>query len=176
MGEVTRPPKERASMIAAPVRLAPRIHEFGDFDCGKPPLNEWLRAYAVKSEGGTARTYVVCEGKRVVGYYCISAGSIERAALPTKIKKHGLPNPIPVGIIGRLARDLSYKGKGLGRDLLSDAIKRILFASETIGVRAIIVHAQDADSIPFYVDNGFLPCVIGERTFFLPLETAKAAL
>lgn len=163
-------------MITAPVRLDTGVHELDGFDCGKPTLNEWLRARAAKSEGLTARTYVACEGICVIGYYCISAGAIERAAIPSKIKKHGLPDPIPVGIIGRLARDLTYKGRGLGLDLLADALKRILFASETIGVRGVVVHALEAESIPFYTGNGFLPCPIGERTFFLPIETIRAAL
>jgi predicted GNAT family N-acyltransferase len=146
------------------------------FDCGKPALNAWLRDHAAKSEGSTARTYVVCEGRKVIGYYCISAGSIERAAMPAKVKKHGLPNPIPVAIIGRLARDLSYKGAGLGADLLSDAVKRVAAASEILGVRAIIVHALDADSVPFYSRYGFMPCSIGDKTLFLPLETISAAI
>ncbi len=176
MGEVTQYPKAREARISGPARLNTEMHDTSKFDCGKPPLNEWLRNFAAKSEGSTARTYVVCEDTRVIGYYCISAGSIERAAIPTKIKKHGLPNPIPVGIIGRLARDLSYKGKGLGPDMLSDAIKRIVLASEIIGVRAVIVHALDADSVSLYIDNGFLPCPIGDRTFFLPIQTIAAAV
>jgi hypothetical protein len=176
MGEITQHPKARGKALVAPARLDTNIHDFKDFDCGKPPLNEWLRLHASKSEGKSARTYVACEGNRVIGYYCIAAGAIEREAIPSKVKKHGLPDPVPVSIIGRLARDLSYKGKGLGPDLLSDAVKRILFASETIGVRGIVVHALDCDSIHFYINNGFIPCSIGERTFFLPIETIKAAL
>lgn len=171
MGELTG-----RRIVTAPARFDAEIHEIHNFDCGKPPLNDWLRNLARRSEGYSARTYVVCEGRNVVGYYCISAGSIERAALPSKIKKHGLPNPIPVAIIGRLARDLSYRGRGLGVDLLADAVKRIACASEIIGVRAIIVHALDDDVVVFYQGNGFLPSALGERTFCLPVETVRAAL
>lgn len=176
MGEVTQHPKARVARLYPPARLDVAVHDFSNFDCGKPQLNEWLKVYATKSEGRSARTYVACEENKVIGYYCISAGSLERESLPSKVKKHGLPNPIPVSIIGRLARDLTYKGKGLGSDLLADAIKRILSASETIGVRGILVHALDVDSIPFYTGNGFLSCPIGERTFFLPIEMARSAL
>jgi GNAT superfamily N-acetyltransferase len=119
---------------------------------------------------------VVCENARVIGYYCIAAGSIERKAIPKEIKEHGLPDPIPVVIIGRLARDKTYAGKGLGSDLLSDALKRILGAANTIGVRGVLVQTLDDDSVPFYEKNGFLPCAIGERTFFLPIEMISAAL
>ena len=175
MGEVTPHPKARGGTLTAPAPFNSDLHDTRYFDCGKSPLNDWLRSQASKSEGKTARTYVACESNRVIGYYCIAAGSIERAALPSKIKKHGLPNPIPVGIVGRLARDISYKGKGLGSDLLSDAIKRIVVASDIIGVRAVVVHALDSDSIPLYEKNGFLACPIGERTFFLPIETIKSS-
>jgi GNAT superfamily N-acetyltransferase len=136
----------------------------------------WLQKDAAKSDGKTARTFVVCESSRLIGYYCIAAGSIERKAIPKEIKEHGLPSSIPVVIIGRLARDKTYKGKGLGPDLLSDALKRILTAANTIGVRGVLVHALDDDSVPFYEKSGFLPCPIGERTFFLPIETIDAAL
>ena len=97
------------------------------------------------------------------------SGSIGRSAIPKQIKEHGLPKSIPIVIIGRLARDTTYAGKGLGSDLLSDALKRILTAAATIGVRGVLVHALD-DNSSFYEKNGFLPCPIGERTFFLPIK------
>ncbi|WP_051949402.1 GNAT family N-acetyltransferase [Methylosinus sp. PW1] len=163
-------------MFHAPARLDPTKHDFRSFDCGKPSLNEWLKQHAAASEGRSARSYVACEGDTVIGYYCISAGSIERAAMPSKVRKHGLPNPIPVSVIGRLARDLRYAGKGLGDDLLADTLKRILSASQTIGVRGVIVHALDEESAPFYTRRGFLPCKLGERTFFMPIETIERAI
>jgi GNAT superfamily N-acetyltransferase len=174
MGEVTK--LRGAVAITAPALFDPNSHDATAFDCGKPSLNEWLQKDAAKSDGKTARTFVVCEGSRVIGYYYIAAGSIERKAIPKEVKEHGLPNSIPVVIIGRLARDKTYAGKGLGPDLLSDALKRILTAAHTIGVRGVLVHALDDDSVPFYEKNGFLPCPIGERTFFLPIETIQAAL
>jgi hypothetical protein len=171
MGEL-----EPGTIFHAPARLDPTKHDFQSFDCGEPRLNEWLKRHAVASEGRSARTYVACEGDRVIGYYCISAGSIEREAMPSKVRKHGLPNPIPVSILGRLARDLGYAGKRLGADLLADALKRILSASQTIGVRGVIVHALDEGSVPFYARRGFLPCKLGERTLFMPIETIERAL
>jgi GNAT superfamily N-acetyltransferase len=177
MGEnVTIHPKAREANIIGPARLTPS-HDVSRFECEKPVLNEWLRNHALSSEGMTARTYVVCESNVVIGYYCIATGSIERQQLPSKQKRQqGLPNQIPVGIIGRLARDVRYKGRGLGSDLLYDALKRVIQAAEIIGIRAVLVHALDEDSIPFYEKNGFTRCSIGERTFFLPIETIIRAL
>lgn len=152
-------------------------HDLTKFDSEKPALDDWLRNNALTSEGKTARTYVVCEGKVVVGYYCIATGSVERAALPSKMKRvQGLPRQIPVAILGRLARDKRYRGKGLGLDLLNDALSRILVASKSIGVRAVLVHALDEEAIEFWKDNEFIECPVGSRTFYLPIETIVSAL
>ena len=86
MGEVTPLPKPLGGILTAPAPFASAFHDLRSFDCGKVPLNDWLQNQASKSEGKTARTYVTCEGSRVVGYYCISAGSIERTGIPQKSK------------------------------------------------------------------------------------------
>jgi GNAT superfamily N-acetyltransferase len=162
--------------LAAPVPLA-QAHDLSRFQSGKPELDDWLRNNARESEGRTARTYVVCEGSRVVGYYCISTGSVERRALPPKVKRaRGLPNQIPVAIIGRLARDATYAGRGLGKDLLQDALRRILSATRIIGVRAVLVHALDEEAAKFWIDHEFIESPIGSRTFYLPVESIADAL
>src|ERR1019366_160874 len=103
MGEVTPHPRARGQKVTVPARLD-ASYDLSKFDCGKPTLNDWLRNVAAGSEGTTARTYVVCVENIVVGYYCISSGSIERKAMPSKFKRQqGIPNQTPVAIIGRLA-------------------------------------------------------------------------
>jgi len=156
--------------LTAPVLLN-ASHDVSRFDCGNAALNDWLKLRALDSEGRTARTYVACDGNIVVGYYCLAAGAIERGALPKALKKHGLPNPIPVAIIGRLARDVSHKGTGLGMDLLQHALGRIVHASEAIGIRCVLVHAIDEAAAKFWRDNEFIESPIGSRTFFLPVDT-----
>jgi hypothetical protein len=153
-------------------------HDLNQFDCGKQELNEWLRNHARESEGRTARTYVVCEKDIVVvGYYCISMGSVERKALPSRLRRtQGLPNQIPVAIIGRLARDQSPHLRGLGADLLQDALMRIVAASETIGVRAILVHAIDDEAAKFWRAHEFIECPVHSKTFYMAVETAIDAL
>lgn len=91
-------------------------------------------------------------------------------------REQGRPNQVPVAIIGRLARDLSYKGKGLGSDLLQDALTRILSASRIIGVRAALVHALDEEASVFWKANEFIECPIGSRMYYLPIETIADAL
>ncbi len=189
MGEVTPLSAARGDQIIGPARLN-SSHDVSKFDCGKPTLDEWLRKHALNSEGRTARTYVVCENNvTVIGYYCIATGSVERGDLPKRLKSQGLPKQIPVAILGRLARDIRYRGTGLGPDLLRDAISRIIAASEIIGTRCILVHALDEEACEFYKRYQFIesptagqasttsasvPAVL--RTFFLPIETAISAL
>lgn len=169
MAEVIEHPAKRGG-LAPPTLLKPS-HDFSRFDCGKEAQNDWLKKRAFESEGKTARTYVACEGDRVVGYYCIASGVVERGDVPKPIKKHGLPNQIPVAIIGRLARDLTYRGSGLGQDLLQHALHRIVHASETIGIRCVLVHAIDDKAAEFWKEAEFIECPIGSRTFYLPIET-----
>ena len=81
------------------------------------------------SRGGCfSRTYAVCENNRVVAYFCISAGSVERAAAPGKVRRNA-PDTIPVSVIGRLAVSRDHAGKGLGADMLFDALRRIAIAT-----------------------------------------------
>jgi hypothetical protein len=171
--------KERQAResVTAPTPLAEQ-HDLSVFRSGQDALDTWLKHHALTSEGKTARTYVVCRNVNiVVGYYCISTGSVERRALPAKMKRaRGLPTQIPVAIIGRLARDISYKGTGLGLDLLQDALTRILSASRILGIRAVLVHALDEHAAAFWKANDFIECPIESRTFYLPIETIADAI
>ena len=175
MAEILEHPSARGG-IAAPTRLT-SVHDLSQFDCGNVALNDWLKGHALDSEGQSARTYVTCQNNVVVGYYCIATGSVERRTLPSKLKrKQGLPNQIPVAIIGRLARDVTYRKTGLGSDLLQDALKRIVSASEIIGVRCVLVHAIDDDAVKFWKTNEFIEYPETSRTFFMPVETIIDAM
>jgi GNAT superfamily N-acetyltransferase len=151
-------------------------HDVSEFDCGVAALNDWLRSRALRSEGRSARTYVMCTGQTVVGYFCVSAGTIERGSAPGRLRRNA-PDPIPISIIGRLAVDKAYHGKGIGADLLADAFARIVSASQVIGISAILVHAKDDLSRTFYLKHAeFLEYPADSRTLFLPIETIVAAL
>lgn len=171
-----QPAIDEVSGLSAPVPLMP-AHDLSRFYSGKPELDEWLQTSALDSEGRSARTYVACEGNKVVAYYCISTGSVERRELPSKIKRaRGTPNQVPVAIIGRLARDQAYTGKGLGKDMLRDALTRILAASRIVGLRAVLVHALDDDAARFWKDREFVECPVGSGTFYLAIETIADAI
>jgi GNAT superfamily N-acetyltransferase len=174
MAEVRDEPKRPKSGLSAPVPLT-ADHDLAQFDCGEPALNDWLRHRALKNESRFSRTYVVCEDSRVVAYFSISAGAVERAAAPGKLRRNA-PDTIPVSVIGRLAVSRSHAGKGLGADILADALKRIAVASQSIGIGAVLVHAKDDAAKRFYMKCAeFIEYPEDSRTLFLPIETVVAA-
>jgi hypothetical protein len=174
MAEIEDASERAKSGLSVPAPLTVE-HDLSGFDCGEPALNDWLRHRALKNESRFSRTYVVCEGNRVVAYFCISAGSIERSAAPGKVRRNA-PDAIPVSVIGRLAVNRNHAGKGLGADLLSDALRRIAVASQSIGIGAVLVHAKDEAAKRFYIRCAeFIEYPEDSRTLFLPIETVVAA-
>lgn len=151
-------------------------HDVSAFDCGEPALDDWLKQRALKNESRFSRTYAACDGNRVAGYFCISAGAIERDAAPGKVRRNA-PDTIPISVIGRLAVDKAYAGRGLGTDLLSDALRRIAVASQSIGIGAVLVQAKDEKARRFYLARAeFIEYPADSRTLFLPIETVIAGL
>jgi GNAT superfamily N-acetyltransferase len=151
-------------------------HDLSQFDCGEPALNEWLRTRALKNESRFSRTFVVCEDKRVVGYFCISAGAVERAQAPGKIRRNA-PDAVPVSVIGRLAVARDYAGRGLGADLLANALRRVALASQSIGIGAVVVHAKSEAAKRFYLRCAeFEEYPADSRILYLPIETIIGAL
>jgi GNAT superfamily N-acetyltransferase len=163
--------------VLPPERLGSE-HDVNSFRNGKhPSLDDWLRDRALASEGMSARTYVACDAdtkKRVVAYYAISTAMEQRIALPSAKLRRGMPEQIPLLLIGRLAIDQNYQGRGLGGDLLAHALRRCLAASEIAGVRGIVAHAIDDTAAGFYHRHGFVRSPLGERVMLMPIETVRA--
>jgi GNAT superfamily N-acetyltransferase len=174
MGEVTPITTALGVGISAPSAIT-IAHDLAPFHCGNEALDDWLRHRALKSEGRTARTFVVALGRQVVGYYCLANGATNRANVPRKIAKN-TPESIPLITIGRLAVDASHQGQGIGKGLLKDALQRSLQISQSSGMRAVFVHAIDDNAMAFYLKFGFMEFPLGTKTLFLPIETIAAAL
>lgn len=174
MAEVEEASKHLKPRLSPPTPLTAE-HDLSSFDCGEPALNDWLLHRAMKNESRFSRTYVVCEDDRVIAYFCISAGAVERSSAPGKIRRNA-PDTIPVSIIGRLAVSRDHAGKGLGADILSDALSRIAVASQSIGIGAVLVHAKNDAAKRFYMRCAeFIEYPEDSRTLFLPIETVIAA-
>jgi GNAT superfamily N-acetyltransferase len=165
--------------ILPPERLR-ADHDLSEFSNGKHlTLDAWLKERALASEGLSARTYVICSAAqqlRVVGYYAISTAMEERQALPNAKLRRGMPLQVPLLLIGRLALDTSVQGRGLGADLLADAVRRCCAAADIAGARAILAHSIDDDAVGFYLRHGFVQSIFRERVMLLPIEAARAAL
>lgn len=160
--------------LSAPVPLTAE-HGLSAFDCGEAALNDWLRNRALANQGRFSRTYVVCEDARVIAFYSVSAGTVERTSVPGRLRRNA-PDAIPVSVIGRLAVDRGHSGRGLGADLLADALCRIAAASKSIGIAAVLVHAKDDAAKRFYQRCAeFIEYPDDSRTLFLPIETVVAA-
>ncbi|CAN5662840.1 GNAT family N-acetyltransferase [soil metagenome] len=128
-------------------------HHLDQFDCGIDAETFWLRRHAWQAEGQTSRTYVVrrISDDVVVGYYAIASGSVmPEAATPRMMKGAGHYDQ-PVIILTRMGVDVSEQGRGLGRGLVVDALKRISAISEQVGVRALLIHAEDDTARDFYM-------------------------
>lgn len=158
--------------LEAPRPLAPD-DDLDSFSCGVAPLDDWLKRRARRNEAeGASRTFVCCAGNRVAGYYSLAAASVLRE-VATGIVRRNMPEPVPAVLIGRLAIDRAWQGKGLGADLLRDAVLRIVAAAETIGVRAILVHAISEDAKAFYEKHGFRASPLDPLTLMVTVEEVK---
>ena len=163
--------EEDQEPLSAPEPLAPD-HRLDAFESGVAPLDDWLKRHAHRNEEvGASRTFVVCSGRRVIGYYSLAAGSVLRDTATGKVRRN-MPEPVPVVLLGRLAVDRAWQGKGIGADLLRDAVLRTLGAAETIGVRAILVHAISEDAKGFYERHGFRAWPVEPMTLMITIEEA----
>ncbi len=90
-----------------------------------------------------------------MGYYALAAGAVAHGEATTRVKRN-MPDPVPVILIGRLAIDSRFQGRGIGADLLRDAVLRTLQAADIAGIRAILVSAISPNAKRFYERYGFI--------------------
>lgn len=147
-------------------------HEHEQFSCGDPTLDRWLhRTARTASAVGTAATYVIADGRRVVGYYALAMGSVAHAGAPSRLRR-GMPDPVPVVLLARLAVDEGRHGAGLGAALLVDALRRAVRGGREIGARAVVVDAIDDQATAFYAHFGFI--ALGDRRLWQRLSWLAA--
>jgi GNAT superfamily N-acetyltransferase len=161
--------------VSAPQHLTSE-HDVSTFDCGVSELDDWLKRRALQNEGARAsRTFVVVAGRRVVGYFALAAGAVERAVATGRVRRN-MPEPIPVMVLARLAVDRGHQGTGLGSALLRDALLRTLGAADAVGIRAILLHAMTDDAKRFYLQHGFSESPIDPMTMMISLADVERAL
>jgi GNAT superfamily N-acetyltransferase len=156
-------------MLSAPVLLT-KEHCLDVFCSGVASLDDWLKRRAYPNQvSGASRTYVVTEGQRVVGYYCLASGALALNDAPAPIRRN-MPDPIPMGILGRLAVDKAFSRRGLGVALLQDAVVRMAQAAGILGIRGVLVHAISDEAKAFYEHHGFVASPTQPMTLILSLK------
>ena len=152
-----------------------RHHDRSAFACGSDALDNYIRKQASQDiRRRIARVFAALPEaeETLAGFYTLSAGSIERSSLPPNKAKRLPRYPVPVARIGRLAVDRRWAGQGLGSALLADALQRVIQASSTLAVHAIIVDAKDEQAQRFYERFGFMLLPETGRCLFYPLPAA----
>jgi GNAT superfamily N-acetyltransferase len=133
-------------------------HRLEGFECGVDALDTWLLRYSRHAEAaGSSRVFVTtANGERVAGFYALAGGQVEARDAPARLLK-GQPSerPVPVVMLARLAVDRQHQRKGVGRSLLQDAMLRAATVAESIGVRALVVHAMTEEARDWYLQSGF---------------------
>jgi GNAT superfamily N-acetyltransferase len=132
-----------------------------NFQCGREPLDDYIRRYASQDvHRNVARVFVAVPEdtpQQLAGFFTLSAGSVSCSSLPASLARKLPRYPVPVALIGRLAVDVKFQGKGLGSILLADACQKVAQASSVLAVAGIIVDAKDDNAIAFYAHFGFVP-------------------
>ena len=154
-------------------------HNRTAFSCGQTDLDDWFHRRAGQDERrNIARVFVASDDSLgVIGFYSLSSFTLSLTDLPDEIA-HKLPSydAIPAALIGRLARDVRVRGRRIGELLLADAVRRILAASSTLAVFAIVVDAKDEAAAAFYEEFGFRAFPLRPDRLFLLTSSAAAAI
>lgn len=162
--------------ISLPVALS-RAHRTDEFASGEAALDQWLQCHALASQAaGGARSFVICQGTCVIGFYSLAAGSIRPPDAPARLAQGLGRHPIPIILLARLGVDQRAQGQGIGNRLLWDAVTRFLAVSNIIGCRALLTHAKHDRAATFYHARGFEPFPDDPLRLYLLLKDARATL
>jgi GNAT superfamily N-acetyltransferase len=143
--------------LSAPEPLT-AAHDVSPFSCGKPSLDHWLKTRALSNqEKGFTAVLVVHDDGRVVGFYGLAPTAVVPNALPRPIRTGQPPDPVPCLLLGQLATDLGWAGRGIGTGLVKHALQRCVTAARLVGGRALLVNAVDREAAAFWQRRGFLP-------------------
>lgn len=154
-----------------------RTHIRERFDCGRPPLDQFLRSLVGQYERrNLGRTFVAVRGtdRQVFGYYTIASGAVGFETLPPESARKLPRHPVPVALIVRLAVDRGAQGQRLGEALLLDALARVVALSGELGIHAVVVDAIDQAAKAFYQKYQFMPLLDSELHLYLPVATIAA--
>ena len=162
--------------LQKPRRLL-KSDNLSDFESGAHDLDSWLHKFAWENQRAhNSVTYVATVGDRVVGYYALAAGSVQKAAVSKNFAQRR-PHEIPCILLARLAVDKRTRGQGIGTLLLRDALERAVSASETLGVAALLIHCRDKEAKKFYeYHTDVLESPLDPLQLILPMKSIRKLL
>ena len=152
-------------------------YDLSSFHSGEETLDDCLPAPPCSPKRGRRSLphLFVCAGTRVIGYYTLAVGAAAHASASGRVKRN-MPDPVPVMVLGRLAVDRSFQGRGIGAAVLRDAVLRTLQAADIAGIRAILVHAISEDAKRFYERSGLSASPIDPLTLMVTVRDAAREL
>jgi GNAT superfamily N-acetyltransferase len=152
-------------------------HGVSEFDCGKEALNHWLQTYGhANQEKGFTRVVVIHAEMQVAGFYGLAPTAVPPNLLSRKVRTGRPPDPMPCILLGQLAVDRRWTGRGIGSSLLLDAMRRCLLGAQTIGGRAVIVRAIDSDAERYWLSSGFHHSRDAPSTLFRSIDDIALSL
>lgn len=160
------------------IELLHQSHDRDLFDCGEEPLNSYLKQFAGQhAKNNISRTFILsnCSSK-AIGYYTLSAGSIQFETLPETIKKKLPRYPVPIARIGRLAVDKNSQGQSFGEHLLMDALHRCTVLANEIALVGVVVDAKHRKAKSFYERYGFNELSQTPLTLFISIRDILASI
>ena len=152
-------------------------HDLTAFACGNDELDDWLKRHALAAQAmDTARTFVLVSRRKVLGYFSLTMGSVQRHDAPAKLVR-GLPQyPVGIVLLARLAVDRTAQGQGQGSRLLAHALRKALTAGEAAAARLIVVDAIDDNAVAFYQRHGFIAVPEHPRRLYRRSKDIRASL
>ena len=145
-------------------------HDKTGFNCGKEPLNRYLKETARQSaDRNLGVTQVVVEeagATSIMGYFTLVTRTVESAEFDEKRLPRG---SLGVTLLGRLATDQRYQGQGLGKRMLLRAMAETEIASRRIGIYALVLDALDEEALTWYtkLDFGLKPVLHDPRRLYV---------
>lgn len=151
-------------------------HDRAVFSCGNTTLDRYIREQASQDvKRGLAAAFVIAPKnapRTIAAYYALSSRELRIEQLPPEIaNKAGKYGYVGVTLLGRMAVDEKYKGKGLGSLALISALEKSLIASREVASWAVFVEAIDDAAAAFYRKYGFIELLGDRRRLFLPMRT-----
>ncbi|RLQ88648.1 GNAT family N-acetyltransferase [Notoacmeibacter ruber] len=153
-------------------------HDHTGFSSGKPAMDSWLHELAFHNQSENfSRTFVIRDkNMKVRGFYALCSGMILRKEAPKKIAPHGSPTEIPIALLARFAIAEDLQRQGVGKALLSNALRTAASASQAVAFRAIVVDAIDDEAAAFYKRFGFVETKVSPRKLLITTQNVIASL